>query len=93
MPNGLGTEGSKLWKGIVGEFDLSREPHKLRILSDACRLADQIKRLDGAATSAPLTVKGSMGQEVINPVISAAQSARGLLAQLLGRLNFESMEY
>ncbi|EIT89311.1 hypothetical protein MA4S0726RA_3042 [Mycobacteroides abscessus 4S-0726-RA] len=93
MPNRLGTEGKKLWTGIVGEFDLFHEPHKLRILFDACKLADQVKKLDDAAIKAPLTVKGSMGQEVINPVISAAQSARGLLAQLLGRLNFEAMDY
>jgi hypothetical protein len=29
-----------------------------------------------------------MGQEVINPLIAQAQTARGLLAQLLSRLNF-----
>jgi hypothetical protein len=29
-----------------------------------------------------------MGQEVINPVIAQAQSARGLLAQLLSRIGF-----
>jgi hypothetical protein len=88
MPRGLGTEGQKLWKGVVAEFNLSLEPHKQRILFDACKTADVIKRLDDAARSAPLTVRGSMGQEVINPVVGQAQVARGQLAQLLGRLNF-----
>ncbi|SOJ53585.1 hypothetical protein MSIMFB_01085 [Mycobacterium simulans] len=92
MPRGLGTEGQKLWKGIVGEFDLGAEPHKVRILSDACATADVIKRLDDAARKAPLTVKGSMGQEVINPLIAQAQTARGQLAQLLGRLNFAGQD-
>src|ERR1700733_12525024 len=32
MPRGLGTEGQKLWKSVIGEFDLAAEPHKLRIL-------------------------------------------------------------
>lgn len=65
-----------------------RRPHKRRILFDACKTADVIKRLDDASSRADLTVKGSMGQEVINPLIAQAQTARGLLAQLLSRLNF-----
>ncbi|MEV3960171.1 hypothetical protein AB0M34_04610 [Nocardia sp. NPDC050193] len=59
---------------------------------DACKTADVIKKLDDAANKAPLTVRGSMGQEVINPLISQAQSARSLLAQLLARLNFAGVE-
>ena len=92
MPRGLGTEGQKLWTGVVAEFDLAAEPHKRRILFDACKTADVIKRLDDAARTAPLTVKGSMGQEVINPLIAQAQVAKGQLAQLLGRLNFAPPE-
>ncbi len=87
MPRGLGTEGQKLWTGVIGEFNLAYEPHKVRILTDACK-TDLIKRLDDAAVKAPLTVKGSMGQEVINPLIAQAQTARMQLAQLLARLNF-----
>jgi hypothetical protein len=92
MPRGLGTEGQKLWRGVVDEFDLRAEPHKLRILFDACKTADVIDRLDKAAAKAPLTVKGSMGQEVISPLIAQSQTARGQLAQLLGRLNFAPTE-
>jgi hypothetical protein len=87
MPRGLGTEGQKLWTGVIGEFNLAYEPHKVRILTDACK-TDLIKRLDDAAVKAPLTVKGSMGKEVINPLIAQAQTARMQLAQLLARLNF-----
>jgi hypothetical protein len=49
MPRGLGTEGKKLWESVIGEFDLSAEPHKLRILFDACTTADVVKRLDDVA--------------------------------------------
>ena len=35
---------------------------------------------------APLTVKGSMGQQVISPFIAEARAQRALQAQLLGRL-------
>ena len=92
MPHGLGTEGKKLWESVVGVFDLSTEPHKRRILFDACKTADVIKRLDDVASKQPVTVKGSMGQEVIHPCIAQAQTARGQLAQLLARLNFAGLE-
>ena len=55
MPRGLGTEGQKLWTGVIGEFNLAYEPHKVRILTDACK-TDLIKRLDDAAVKVPLTV-------------------------------------
>ncbi len=51
MPRGLGTEGQKLWTGVIGEFNLAYEPHKIRILTDACKTADLIKRLDDAAAN------------------------------------------
>jgi hypothetical protein len=88
MPNGLGSAGQRLWNDVLDEFDLSAEPHKRRILADACRIADYVKRMDDAAVKAPLLTKGSMGQEVIHPLIDKAITARGQLAQLLARLNF-----
>lgn len=92
MPNGLGTAGKKLWTDVVAEFDLSADPHKLRILFDACKVADYITRLDDAAASGPETVRGSMGQPVVNPMIDRAITSRGQLAQLLDKLNFKATE-
>lgn len=89
MPKGLGYQGQKLWKSIVEEFDIVAEPHKLRILFDACKMADAIDRLDKEAAKSPLIVKGSYQQPVLHPAVSGAQAARSLLAQLLARLNFE----
>jgi hypothetical protein len=88
MPRGLGVEGKKLWETVIGEFNLIAEPHKRRILFDACKTADLIKRLDDIAAKSSVTVRGSMGQEVIHPCIAQAQAARMQLAQLLARLNF-----
>lgn len=59
-PINLGKHGTKLWKGILEEFQLENEPAKLRILADAAKVADIIAELDEAADEAPLTVKGSM---------------------------------
>jgi hypothetical protein len=91
MPNGLGSPGRALWKSIVSEFDIDNEPAKQRILFDACKTADVIDRLDKETAREPLTVKGSMGQKTIHPCLAQAQTARGLLAMLLARLNFEGV--
>lgn len=91
-PTGLGTEGARLWREVVGTFDVSEDPHKRRILFDACKTADLIDKLDAAMSGEPLTAKGSMGQLVIHPLIAQSQSARTQLAQLLTRLNFAETE-
>lgn len=91
-PAGLQAEGKRLWKSVITEFDLESEPHKRQILGQACRVADVIAELDEAAEQAPLTVKGSMGQQVISPFIAEARAQRSLLAQLLARLNFGGVD-
>ena len=73
---------------ITDEFDLGNEPDRLELLFQACKTSDQIAKLDEAAADAPLTVRGSMGQPVISPFIAEARVQRGLMAQLLGRMNF-----
>jgi hypothetical protein len=91
-PAGFQAEGRRLWRSVTAEFDLETEPDKVQILAQACRVADVIAELDEAADEAPLTVKGSMGQQVISPFIAEARAQRSLLAQLLARLNFEEVD-
>lgn len=88
MPSGLRRDGhgQKLWKAVTDEFDLENEPHKVALLTQACRVADRIHQLETASTKEPLTVLGSAQQKVIHPLISEVRFQRGLLAQLLGRL-------
>jgi hypothetical protein len=86
-PAGLQPAGKKLWRSTVAVFDFTDEPHKVQILAQACRVADVVAELDEAADEAPLTVKGSMGQQVISPFIAEARAQRSLLTQLLGRLD------
>ncbi len=88
-PSGLQAPGRKLWREITAEFELDDEPHKRQVLAQACRVADIVAELDDAADDGPLTVKGSMGQQVISPLIAEARAQRSLLAQLLARLDFE----
>ncbi|MCG7606413.1 MULTISPECIES: hypothetical protein [Mycobacterium] len=84
--------GKALWRKITAEFYLENEPDRLELLFQACKVADQIAELDEAAAEAPLTVRGSMGQPVISPFIAEARVQRGLLAQLLARMNFAEAE-
>lgn len=91
-PAGLRTAGGKLWRSITTEFKLVNDPHKLQILEQACRVADVVAELDDAANTGPLTVKGSMGQQVISPFIAEARAQRALLSQLLARLDFAPNE-
>lgn len=90
-PRGLETAGSRLFKSMTDEFDLDAEPHKLAILEAACRTADDIARFEKAAIEEPLCVKGSANQLVIHPLRSEIRFSRGLLSQLLARLNLEEL--
>ena len=91
-PAGLGAAGKSLWKAIHAAFVLDEEPHKLHVLTQACRVADIVAELDEAADEGPLTVRGSQGQPVISPLIAEARVQRALLAQLLGRLGLPDNE-
>jgi hypothetical protein len=83
-PTGLGTSGRSLWRAIAGVYEL--RPDELRILTDACREADLVDRLEAALADAELIVKGSMGQLVASPLVSEVRQHRTVLAGLLRSL-------
>lgn len=73
-----------LWKSITSEYDL--RPDEIEVLEQACHTKDRIVSLTVEAESAPSTVRGSMGQEVINPVVSELRVNRTTLAALLRQM-------
>src|SRR5690625_4132439 len=91
-PRGLGAAGTRLWENVNAVFVLEEEPHKVEILTQACRVSDVIAGLERAARGEPLTVLGSARQKTIHPLISEVRFQRALLAQLLARLNFEGID-
>lgn len=91
-PKGLGYQARKLWDSVIAEFDLDTEPDKLRILFDACKLADVIDQLEKGMAGEPLTVLGSARQLTVHPLISELRFTRAQLASLLGKLNFSEDE-
>jgi hypothetical protein len=85
MPPGLGEGGRKLWREVTAAHELRADDR--RILADACNEADLIDSLQAAMADAPQTVKGSMGQTVIHPLISELRQHRATLNTLLRGLS------
>ena len=85
-PSGLNAAGKKLWADIADSYELRSDEQ--RVLEDAAREADLIALMerDRSKPGFRLLVKGSMGQDVINPLISELRQHRATLAALLRQL-------
>lgn len=83
-PPHLDRAGKKLWREIAKDYDL--RPDEYRILEDACREADLVEVLADAQREQPVMITGSMGQLVLNPLISEVRQHRSTLSTLLGKL-------
>jgi hypothetical protein len=85
-PTGLGPDGADLWKQVTDDHEL--RPDEMRVLEDAAREADIIALMETerCKPSFSLVVRGSMGQDVINPLISELRQHRSTLAALLRQL-------
>ena len=92
LPDNLGPAGRELWESITDVFDFQDEPAKVALLERAARTADTIAALEAEASTQSLTAKGSMGQAVINPLVSEARSQTSLLDKLLKSLGLPETE-
>lgn len=84
MPAGLGVEGELVWTSIVKIHTLG--PDAIRILTDVCREADIVQRLEDQLRDSPLMVLGSQGQLVASPLVSEVRQHRSVLSALLKAL-------
>ena len=94
-PPGLGTAGRSLWREVcadVAEAGLELDARDRHWLGSACTLTDRAATLEAALADAPLMVKGSMGQQVSNPLLAEWRSHAQLAAQLLARLKLDTAE-
>ncbi|MEW2253716.1 hypothetical protein [Streptomyces sp. NPDC047869] len=89
-PVELGRRGAELWQAVLTEHELRTD--ELRVLEDACREVDLIERMHTELHTAPLVVKGSMGQDVANPLVQELRQHRALVARLLGALKLSDEE-
>src|SRR4051794_36706817 len=84
-PRGLGARAKKLWSDMTGPYEF--RPDELVLLEDACREVDVVDRLERDLKRTGLWVKGSMGQDVANPMIALLAQHRSTLARLLKQLD------
>src|SRR2546430_15985174 len=89
-PADLRAAGRRLWASVVADFDLG--PDEIGALVEACRTADELADLRAALTGQPMTVLGSTGQTVANPLLAEVRRHRATLGQLLERLSLPRSE-
>jgi DNA polymerase III psi subunit len=75
-PNALADAGKALWLEVTGKYALRVD--ELRTLEDACAATDMIAALTSVWVDEgrPVTTKGSMGQQVIHPLIGEIRTQR-----------------
>lgn len=85
-PSHLSDAGSTLWESVAGKYEL--RPDESEVLRRACETADMIAVLDAAWAEAgkPFLTRGSMGQDVIHPLIGERRAQASSLAALLRQL-------
>lgn len=85
-PEGLGAAGRRLWGDISGTYDLRSD--ELRVLEDTCREADLVAAMQAQIDDAgfEMFVSGSMGQTVINPIVSEIRQHRAVIQRFLAAL-------
>ncbi len=86
LPDDLGERGQRLWNAFT-ESNPNFGQGEIELLVEACRLVDRLTTLEAELESLPLTVKGSRGQPVPQPLLSEIRAERGLLAKLIEALN------
>ena len=85
-PETLGDAGKALWKRGAAQYGL--RPDECAILEDACATTDMVTALEAAWVEAgrPMVSEGSMGQEVIHPLIGEMRAQRAYRDAALARL-------
>jgi len=84
-PDSLGKRGAAFFTRI--EKDIELEEWERQLLTEAARTLDEIDALKDSLDSLGVTVKGSMGQVVANPVLGELRQARAMFAKLVHQLD------
>lgn len=82
-PAGLRSAGLAVWHSIADSYELRAD--EMHRLESACKTADMIDALEKGWVEAgrPHITQGSMGQEVIHPVIGELRAQRAALERAL----------
>jgi hypothetical protein len=82
-PRGTGLNGGKLWRDVLGKYEL--EQHELALLREMVRCVDLLDKLHGITNREGLMVKGPHGSKP-HPAVTEARQARIALARLTAAL-------
>jgi hypothetical protein len=83
-PQSLDQAGRALWRAVTGAYELS--PAEAELLRQACRVVDQLARIDAALLDSDVVVEGYSGQPRAHPLLSASADQRRVLDGLLRSL-------
>ena len=84
-PTNLRDRGRNFWRQVMRSW--VPDPAEIEVLTEVCRLLDELDALQAAAT--PVVVTGSRSQPRTNPAIVEVHRARAQLTQLLAALQLE----
>jgi hypothetical protein len=82
-PKGTGVNGGKLWRDVLGKYEL--EEHELALLREMVRTVDLLDRLHAITARQGLMVEGPHGSKP-HPAVTEARQARIALARLTAAL-------
>lgn len=84
IPAKLGEKARQYWASIADVYEL--DAHEWRILEDICREIDLVEAMQDALEGADLTVRGSQGQPVANPIVQEVRQHRAIIKSLMASL-------
>lgn len=91
-PETLRDAGKALWRDVVQTYDLRSD--ELAVLMSACKTADRIESLERAHEDLefPVLTRGSMGQDVIHPLIAEIRTQQAHQTSLLAKLKLPDVD-
>ena len=81
MPQSLDQAGKTLWRSVTGAYELN--PAEVELLRQACRVVDNIARIDAALADSEVIVEGYNGQPRAHPLLQASADQRRVLDGLI----------
>lgn len=83
-PMRLSPKANKLWHSTLNVYDLAE--HEYPILEAACRELDLVDELEKELRGSDYIVRGSMGQDVANPLLAEIRHHRAAYVSLVRAL-------
>ena len=90
VPVGLKDAGRQLWDETLTVYKLAE--HEQAVLAQACHTLDLVNAMRNRVARDGIMSTGSMGQDVVNPLIGEMRQQRQLLSSLLKALNLPDVD-